>query len=252
VPILISADGPKGLAVAAELGDGVFSAALPQPDAAGVTDWRALLSFGTVLDENTGAWEGRPLMDVASEHGWRTHPRLVLDFYNARRREISAAKPNAAHYGLAALQDDFDVHIVTTNIDDLHERAGSTRVIHLHGNIMKMRSEKVCHTRLYDIAGDMHLGDVAEDAVSSCPTSSGSANPCPRSHPPRLWRHRPDIFVVIGTTLSVYPAAGLADYVRPETPKFVIDNMASTSISQIDSLTPAARPLRRPPRQSAT
>jgi NAD-dependent deacetylase len=143
------------------------------------------------LNESTGAWEGRHLMDVASEHRWRAHPGLVLDFYNERRQEIAAAKPNAAHYGLAALQHDFDVHIVTTNIDDLHERAGSTHVIHQHGNIMKMRSEKACHTRLYDIAEDIHLGDVPKTAVSSCPTSSGSANPCPRLGPPRLWPHRP-------------------------------------------------------------
>ena len=143
------------------------------------------------LNENTGAWEGRHLMDVASEHGWRTHPGLVLDFYNERRREISAAKPNAAHYGLASLQDDFDVHVVTTNIDDLHERAGSTQVIHLHGNITKMRSERPPAQRFMTAPATSISAMSPKTAVSSCPTSSGSANPCPRSGPPRLWPHLP-------------------------------------------------------------
>jgi NAD-dependent deacetylase len=176
------------------------------------------------LNENTGAWEGRHLVDVASEHGWRTHPGLVLDFYNERRREISAAKPNAAHYGLASLQHDFDMHIVTTNIDDLHERAGSSHVIHLHGNIMKMRSEKARHTRLYDIADDIQLGDVAEDGGQLMPDIVWFGEPVPEIGPAAALAASADIFVVIGTTLSVYPAAGLIDFVRPETPKFVIDN----------------------------
>ena len=175
------------------------------------------------LDESTGVWEGHHLMDVASEHGWRTHPGLVLDFYNERRREISAAKPNAAHYGLASLQDDFDVHVVTTNIDDLHERAGSTRVIHLHGSIMKMRSEKATRTRLYDIVGDIHLGDVAEDGGQLMPDIVWFGEPVPEIGPAAALAASADIFVVIGTTLSVYPAAGLIDFIRPETPKFVID-----------------------------
>jgi NAD-dependent deacetylase len=131
------------------------------------------------LNENTGAWEGHHLMDVASEHGRRAHPGLVLDFYNERRREISAAKPNAAHYGLAALQDDFNVHIVTTNIDDLHGRAGSTHVIHLHGNITKMCSEKASPTTLYDIADDIHLGDLAEDGGQLMPWTNWSGSTPP-------------------------------------------------------------------------
>jgi NAD-dependent deacetylase len=176
------------------------------------------------LSESTGVWEGRHLMDVASEHGWRAHPGLVLDFYNERRREISAAKPNAAHYGLAALQDDFDVHVVTTNIDDLHERAGSTHVIHLHGNITKMRSEKARRTRLYDIACDIHLGDVAEDGGQLMPDIVWFGEPVPEIGPAEALAASADVFVVIGTTLSVYPAAGLIDFVRPETLKFLIDN----------------------------
>ena len=175
------------------------------------------------LDESTGVWEGHHLMDVASEHGWRAQPGLVLDFYNERRREISAAKPNAAHYGLASLQHDFDVHVVTTNIDDLHERAGSTRVIHLHGSIMKMRSEKATRTRLYDIVGDIHLGDVAEDGGQLMPDIVWFGEPVPEIGPAAALTASADIFVVIGTTLSVYPAARLIDFARPETLKFLID-----------------------------
>jgi NAD-dependent deacetylase len=147
----------------------------------------------------------------------------MLDFYNERRREISAAKPDAAHYGLAALQDDFDVRVVTTNIDDLHERASSTHVIHLHGDIMKMRSEKACHTTLYDITGDIHLGDVAEDGGQLMPDIVWFGEPVPEIGPAAALAASADIFVVIGTTLSVYPAAGLIDFVRPETLKFLID-----------------------------
>ena len=176
------------------------------------------------LDESTGVWEGHHLTDVASEHGWRVQPGLVLDFYNERRREISAAKPNAAHYGLAALQDDFDVHVVTTNFDDLHERAGSTHVIHLHGNIAKMRSEKASSTTRYDIAGDIHLGDVAEDGGQLMPDIVWFGEPVPEIGTAAALAASADIFVVIGTTLSVYPAAGLVDFVRPETLKFLIDN----------------------------
>jgi NAD-dependent deacetylase len=175
------------------------------------------------LNENTGAWDGHHLMDVASERVWHTNPGLVLDFYNERRREISAAKPNAAHYGLAALQDDFDVHVVTTNIDDLHERAGSSRVIQLHGNIMKMRSEKASRTRLYAIAGDIHLGDVAEDGGQLMPDIVWFGEPVPEIGLAAALAASADVFIVIGTTLSVYPAAGLIDFVRPETLKFLID-----------------------------
>src|ERR1700676_1886584 len=149
------------------------------------------------LDESTGVWEGHHLTDVASEHGWRVQPGLVLDFYNERRREISASKPNAAHYGLASLHDDFDVDIVTTNIDDLHERAGSTHVIHLHGNIMKMRSEKTSSTTLYDIADEIHLGDVAEDGGQLMPDIVWFGNPVPEIGPAAALAASADVFVVI-------------------------------------------------------
>jgi NAD-dependent deacetylase len=168
---------------------------------------------------------GRPPPD-----GCRVRTRLA---YPSRSRPglLQRAPPGdrgrqtqAAHYGLAALQDDFDVHVVTTNIDDLHERAGSTHVIHLHGNIMKMHSEKASSTTLYDITGDIHLGDVAEDGGQLMPDIVWFGEPVPEIGPAAALAASADIFVVIGTTLSVHPAAGLVDFIRPETPKFLIDN----------------------------
>ena len=114
--------------------------------------------------DSDGLWEGYNIEDVATPRAWKKDPELVLQFYNLRRKDVLDAKPNAAHTGLAALEKDFDVHIITQNIDDLHERAGSTKVLHLHGQILKMRSEK--NERLiYDITGDIKLGDRAEDGA---------------------------------------------------------------------------------------
>src|ERR1700733_13116467 len=110
--------------------------------------------------DSDGLWEGYEVTEVATPRGWRNDPQLVLDFYNLRRRDVGNAKPNAAHLGLAALEKDFDVHIITQNIDDLHERAGSTKVLHLHGEIFKMRSE-ADETLVYDIRDDIQLGDLA-------------------------------------------------------------------------------------------
>ena len=113
--------------------------------------------------DSDGLWEGYKIEDVATPRAWRKDMQLVLDFYNMRRKDVLAAVPNAAHKALAALEAHYDVHIVTQNIDDLHERAGSTKVLHLHGEIVKMRSEKNEH-KLYPITRDIKLGDKAKDA----------------------------------------------------------------------------------------
>src|SRR3569833_2890459 len=112
--------------------------------------------------DSDGLWEGYNIEDVATPRAWRRNPALVLDFYNMRRKDVLEAQPNAAHTGLAKLQEYYDVHIITQNIDDLHERAGSGNVLHLHGEILKMRSERNEH-RLYSITGDIQYGDIAED-----------------------------------------------------------------------------------------
>src|SRR6478672_11449894 len=112
--------------------------------------------------DTDGLWEGYDVYEVASPRGWAKDPALVLDFYNMRRKDVAAAKPNAAHTGLAALEKDFNVTIVTQNIDDLHERGGSSNVIHLHGEIFKMRGERD-ENKIYDIRDDINVGDLAED-----------------------------------------------------------------------------------------
>src|SRR4029078_1497821 len=118
--------------------------------------------------DSDGLWEGYNIEDVATPRAWRRDPQLVLDFYNIRRQNVAEAKPNAAHIGLAELEEDFDVHIITQNIDDLHERAGSTKVLHLHGEIFKMRSEKN-EELVYEIRSDILPGDVAEDGAQLRP-----------------------------------------------------------------------------------
>src|SRR5690242_9372458 len=114
--------------------------------------------------DSDGLWEGYNVEDVATPRAWKRDPKLVLEFYNYRRKNVLDAKPNLAHIGLAELEKDFDVHIITQNIDDLHERAGSTKILHLHGEIFKMRSERN-EEMIYEIRGDINVGDTAEDGA---------------------------------------------------------------------------------------
>ena len=172
--------------------------------------------------DSDGLWEGYEVTDVATPRGWRKNPQLVLDFYNARRKNVADAKPNAAHYGLAELEKHFDVTIITQNIDDLHERAGSTNVLHLHGEIFKMRSERD-ETIITEIKEDIKLGDLAEDGSQFRPYIVWFEEPVPKIEEAVPIVYAADIFVVVGTSLVVYPAAGLINYVALETPKFIVD-----------------------------
>ncbi len=172
--------------------------------------------------DSDGLWEGYDVTEVATPRGWRKNPQLVLDFYNERRKNVAEAKPNAAHYGLAELEKDFDVTIITQNIDDLHERSGSTNVLHLHGEIFKMRSERD-ETIIRKIRGDIKLGDIAEDGAQFRPYIVWFEEPVPKMEEAVPIVYSADIFVVVGTSLVVYPAAGLLNYVELETPKFIID-----------------------------
>ena len=172
--------------------------------------------------DSDGLWEGYNIEDVATPRAWRKNPQLVLDFYNMRRRNVAAAEPNAAHIGLAELEKDFDVHIITQNIDDLHERAGSKKVLHLHGEIFKMRSEK-SFDFVREIRGDIMLGDCAEDGCQFRPHIVWFEEPVPLIEEAIPIVHTADLFVVVGTSLVVYPAAGLVNYARVEIPKFIID-----------------------------
>jgi len=172
--------------------------------------------------DSDGLWEGYDVTEVATPRGWRKNPQLVLDFYNERRKNVADAKPNAAHVGLAELEKDFDVTIITQNIDDLHERAGSTNILHLHGEIFKMRSERN-ETIIAEIKGDIKLGDVAEDGTQFRPYIVWFEEPVPKMEEAIPVVYGADIFVVVGTSLVVYPAAGLINYVKLETPKFIVD-----------------------------
>ena len=172
--------------------------------------------------DSDGLWMGHNIEDVATPRAFKKNPQLVLDFYNNRRRDVAEAVPNKAHQILAELEKDFTVSIITQNIDDLHERAGSTNVIHLHGEIFKMRSS-MDESIIQPINADIQLGDVAPDGSQWRPHIVWFEEPVPLIEDAALIMGIADIFLLIGTSLQVYPAAGLIHYVADETPKFIID-----------------------------
>lgn len=172
--------------------------------------------------DSDGLWEGYDIEEVATATAWRKNPALVLEFYNMRRQSVRDAQPNAAHIVLAELQQDFNVHIITQNIDNLHERAGSEKVLHLHGEIFKMRSEKD-DSLVYPIEGEIKMGDLASDGAQLRPHIVWFEEPVPLIEQAAQLVRQSDIFVVVGTSLVVYPAAGLVDYAPWHIPKFIID-----------------------------
>lgn len=180
--------------------------------------------ISTFRDSN-GLWNNYPVEQVATPEGFAANPQLVLDFYNERRRELLKAKPNDGHKGLAALEKDFDVYIVTQNVDNLHEVAGSSRVIHLHGELMKSCPVNN-QNKSYDIlpeSPDLHLGDKDADDNQLRPFIVWFGEAVPMIEPAVKWVEASDIFVIIGTSLNVYPAAGLLHYVRNNQPVYLID-----------------------------
>lgn len=187
--------------------------------------------------DSDGLWEGYDIEDVATPMAWKRNPELVLRFYNERRKNVLAAEPNEAHFGLVRLEKQFDVTIITQNIDDLHERAGSSNILHLHGEILKMRSEKD-ESLIYEIRKDIQLGDMADDGAQLRPHIVWFHEPVPMIEKAALVAKDADLFVVVGTSLVVYPAAGLLHYVRDEVPKYIIDKSipAFSGISQITSI----------------
>ena len=186
--------------------------------------------------DSDGLWNGYNIEDVATPRAWKKNKQLVLDFYNMRRKDVLNAQPNAAHIGLADLQKDFDVHIITQNIDDLHERAGSKNVLHLHGEIFKMRSE-LDEKLVYEIRKDILLGDVADDGAQLRPHIVWFEEPVPMIEQAAGIAQEADIFVVIGTSLVVYPAAGLIHYTKPSIPKFIIDkNIPYSSLYNVTAI----------------
>jgi len=186
----------------------------------------------TTFRDAGGLWENYPVMQVASADGFARDPELVHQFYNDRRRQLLKAEPNAAHRALAGLEKDFDVYVITQNVDDLHERAGSSRVLHLHGELMKIRS----------VTDPDYIESLDPDNLETTPATRGRNGDPMRPHIVFFQEPVPniekaveivgmaDIFVVIGTSLVVYPAAGLIQCVRPGTPIYYIDpNPASTA-----------------------
>lgn len=190
--------------------------------------------------DSDGLWEGYDIEDVATPMAWRRNPQLVLDFYNYRRKNVLDAAPNAAHHGLAELENNFDVTIITQNIDDLHERAGSTKVLHLHGEIFKMRSE-IDEELVYEIKGDIKLGDKAEDGAQLRPHIVWFHEAVPMIEVAVPLVHSADIFVVVGTSLVVYPAAGLVNYAQHPVPKFIVDKKIPYT-SSVYNLTTIEKP----------
>jgi len=178
--------------------------------------------ISTFRDAN-GLWENHRIEEVASPEGWRNNPELVLHFYNLRRALAHTVQPNTAHYALKDLENDFEVVIITQNVDNLHERAGSTNVLHLHGELSKVRST-IDPTLIYEIGSKpIHIGDLCEKGSQLRPHIVWFGEEVPNIYPAMRISQQADFFMVIGTSLVVYPAAGLIDEVKPKTPIFVVD-----------------------------
>lgn len=172
--------------------------------------------------DSDGLWNGYAITDVATPEAFHRDPALVLEFYNMRRQNVLGAEPNQAHLLLAKLEEKYKVTIITQNIDDLHERAGSTNVIHLHGEILKMRSS-INPSLKYDIGGDILLGQLAEDGTQLRPDIVWFGEAVPMIGVAADIVQEADIFIIIGTSLVVYPAAGLGEYAQAATEKYIID-----------------------------
>jgi NAD-dependent deacetylase len=178
-----------------------------------------------------GLWEGHDVMEVASPEGWRNNQELVLDFYNQRRRQLHTVAPNLGHKVLAELESDFDVHIITQNVDNLHEKAGSTKVLHLHGELLKVRStnpEASGENYILDWNTDLNKGDVDPNENQLRPHIVWFGEEVPALEEALSIVQSADFIAIIGTSMQVYPAAGLIHYGKPETPIFYIDPKPAT------------------------
>lgn len=179
--------------------------------------------------DNDGLWENYNIEEVATPSAWEANPKLVLDFYNERRKQVIEAKPNKAHYSIADLEKHFDVNIITQNIDDLHERAGSSKVLHLHGEIIKSRSLKTENT--FPIKGyKLNIGDKCPENSQLRPDVVWFGEAVPNMPKAMEICQNADYLIVIGTSLTVYPAANLIEFVPDSCKKFLIDpNTINTS-----------------------
>ncbi len=172
--------------------------------------------------DSDGLWENHRIEDVATPEGWAANPKLVLDFYNQRRAQLPEVQPNDGHRALVDLEQNFDVHIVTQNVDDLHERAGSTQVLHLHGQLRQVRSTRHEHL-VYPWDRDLNLGDLCESGHQLRPHIVWFGEAVPMLEKAAELAQKADIFIIVGTSLQVYPAAGLMQYAPRNIPFFYID-----------------------------
>ncbi len=183
-----------------------------------------------------GLWEGHDVMEVASPEGFKANPELVFDFYNQRRRQLLKVSPNKAHYNLMSLEKDFDVQIITQNVDDLHERAGSTKITHLHGELFKVRSI-INENVVLDWKKDLVLGDVDAKGNQLRPHIVWFGELVPMLDKAIEITATADILAIIGTSMQVYPAASLVNYIKPKTPIYFIDPKPSVSKNDFNNLT---------------
>ncbi len=173
--------------------------------------------------DSDGLWEGYDVMEVATPEGWAKNSSLVLDFYNMRRKAALEAQPNEAHYALVQLEEKYEVHIITQNVDNLHERAGSSSVLHLHGELFKARST-ADPSLIYDLKDRMlNPGDCCSKGSQLRPHIVWFGEPVPMMDTAIAITEQADLFMVTGTSLQVYPAAGLVNYVPKAAPVYVID-----------------------------
>ena len=181
--------------------------------------------------DSDGLWENHKVEDVASIEGWYRDRKVVLDFYNARRAQLADVRPNAAHMAIASLESEYDVTVVTQNVDNLHERAGSTRIIHLHGELTKVRPENCCNDldgfseeTVFDIGYDaVHVGDMAPNGAQLRPHIVWFGEAVPKIDQAIDAVEAADIVLIVGTSLQVYPAAGLHRYAKMDSPIYIID-----------------------------
>lgn len=172
--------------------------------------------------DSGGLWDQYDVKDVASIEGWINNPKLVQDFYNKRRAELKDHSPNEGHYLIKELENIFQVTIITQNVDNFHERAGSQHVIHLHGELSKVRSVKN-PSLIYETLEDVHMGDLAEDGNQLRPHIVWFGEEVPKMEEAVKYTAQAEIFLVIGTSLQVYPAASLLNFVPPEAKIYIID-----------------------------
>lgn len=185
--------------------------------------------------DSDGLWENFNISEVATPEAWNKNPELVLDFYNLRRKQVIKAQPNQAHFSLIEFEKHFDVQIITQNIDDLHERAGSKNILHLHGEILKARSTKT--DTQYNITGsELNIGDLCKKKCQLRPDVVWFGEAVPNMTKAAELCQNADILIIIGTSLTVYPAANIIDFVPESCQKFIIDPKEIT-VSGIKNLT---------------